>query len=372
MKNFYLFLFLLFFAGCAQHRDENNREVILAATPEQTLDLKGEKIPVQELIPMSICRLDTFLVILNEEEEKILRVYHAETFRFLGAFLAKGRGKDEVITCQEIWAAPWKGKMRLWLKAPLNFVGVVDLESSLKAGKPYWEQQYNFGTQVKKDHLYRSVFPLNDSVFWISCAEEPTWLWPEGSLRKNPDGSHTIISEKGVVSFPPKNLYWLEYNCSSALARDTIWYTDYTDLRQFYRIFLTHEAISPDHRKIAVAFQGMNQILIFDRKNLTSKWLTTCAEVPLPYAVDDEDQGMYYSGVCCTNKTILALRAFPESPDGKKRERTISVFDWNGRFKYQLKVSHPLKVPFFDEEKGFLYATDEEDNIRKYDVKDFL
>ena len=94
---------------------------------------------------MSICRLDTFLVILNMEEEKIVRVYHADTYRFLGAFLEKGRGDDEVISCQEIWAAPWKGKMRLWLQAPLNFVGVVDLESSLKTGKPCWKQQYKLG-----------------------------------------------------------------------------------------------------------------------------------------------------------------------------------------------------------------------------------
>ena len=160
MKIFSLFFLLLFFFACTQQ--QNDSEVILAASPEQTLDLDGEILPIQELIPMSICRLDTFLVILNMEEEKIVRVYHADTYRFLGAFLEKGRGSDEVITCRKIWAAPWKGKMRLWLQAPLNFVGVVDLESSLKTGKPCWKQQYKLGRYVKSDHLYRSVFPLND------------------------------------------------------------------------------------------------------------------------------------------------------------------------------------------------------------------
>ena len=182
MKIFSLFFLLLFFFACTQQ--QNDSEVVLAASPEQTLDLEGEILPIQELIPMSICRLDTFLVILNMEEEKIVRVYHADTYRFLGAFLEKGRGSDEVITCRKIWAAPWKGKMRLWLQAPLNFVGVVDLESSLKTGKPCWKQQYKLGRYVKSDHLYRSVFPLNDSVFWISCAEEPWWLYPTGNLKK--------------------------------------------------------------------------------------------------------------------------------------------------------------------------------------------
>ena len=84
MKIFSLFFLLLFFFACTQQ--QNDSEVVLAASPEQTLDLEGEILPIQELIPMSICRLDTFLVILNMEEEKIVRVYHADTYRFLGAF----------------------------------------------------------------------------------------------------------------------------------------------------------------------------------------------------------------------------------------------------------------------------------------------
>ena len=76
MKIFSLFFLLLFFFACTQQ--QNDSEVILAASPEQTLDLDGEILPIQELIPMS--------------------VYHADTYRFLGAFLEKGRGSDEVIT----------------------------------------------------------------------------------------------------------------------------------------------------------------------------------------------------------------------------------------------------------------------------------
>ena len=112
----------------------------------------------------------------------------------------------------------------------------------------------------------------------------------------------------------------------------------------------------------------MNQVLFFDRKNFTSKWLTTSKELPLPHTT----VGQHYSGVCCTDKTVLVFRAFPLYPDGRKRERTISVFDWDGKFKYLLNIEHPLKASFLDEEKGFLYATDDEDNIRKYNVKDFL
>lgn len=207
MKIFYLLFLVFLFMSCAERGNEEKKVMILGATPEQIVELKGEELPIQELIPTSICRLDSFLVILNMEEEKIVRVYQADTYRFLGAFLEKGRGDDEVISCQEIWAAPWKGKMRLWLKAPQNFIGVVDLESSLTAGKPCWEKQYKFMDRGMADFLYRPVFVLNDSVFWISRAERPYDIIPNQNIRKNADGSIRILS-----NIPIQDVYAAYHN----------------------------------------------------------------------------------------------------------------------------------------------------------------
>ena len=207
MKIFYLLFLVFLFMSCAERGNEEKKVMILGVTPEQIVELKGEELPIQELIPMSICRLDTFLVILNMEEEKIVRVYQADTYRFLGAFLEKGRGDEEVISCQEIWAAPWKGKMRLWLKAPQNFIGVVDLESSLTAGKPCWEKQYKFMDRGMADFLYRPVFVLNDSVFWISRAERPYDIIPNQNIRKNADGSIRILS-----NIPIQDVYAAYHN----------------------------------------------------------------------------------------------------------------------------------------------------------------
>ena len=356
MKIFSLFFLLLFFFACTQQ--QNDSEVVLAASPEQTLDLEGEILPIQELIPMSICRLDTFLVILNMEEEKIVRVYHADTYRVLGAFLEKGRGDDEVISCQ-------------WLKAPQNFIGVVDLESSLTAGKPCWEKQYKFMDRGMADFLYRPVFVLNDSVFWISRAERPYDIIPNQNIRKNADGSIRILSMQGTTHVGGKNLYWLSYNYASATVLDSVWYTDYDDIRDFDQLFLGDEAMSPDRRRIAVAFRNMNQIILYDSKMQNFRWLTTGNELPLLNS--SESFGENYSGVDCTDKTVFAYRAFPEDPRRPvKLGFSVEVFDWEGTFKFQLKLSHPLKYPFLDAEKGFLYATDEEDCIRKYDVRDFL
>ena len=371
MKIFYLLFLVFLFMSCAERGNEEKKVMILGVTPEQIVELKGEELPIQELIPTSICRLDSFLVILNMEEEKIVRVYQADTYRFLGAFLEKGRGDDEVISCQEIWAAPWKGKMRLWLKAPQNFIGVVDLESSLTAGKPCWEKQYKFMDRGMADFLYRPVFVLNDSVFWISRAERPYDIIPNQNIRKNADGSIRILSMQGTTHVGGKNLYWLSYNYASATVLDSVWYTDYDDIRDFDQLFLGDEAMSPDRRRIAVAFRNMNQIILYDSKMQNFRWLTTDNELPLLNS--SESFGENYSGVDCTDKAVFAYRAFPEDPRRPvKLGFSVEVFDWEGTFKFQLKLSHPLKYPFLDAEKGFLYATDEEDCIRKYDVRDFL
>ena len=176
---------------------------------------------------------------------------------------------------------------------------------------------------------------------------------------------------QGTTHVGGKNLYWLSYNYASATVLDSVWYTDYDDIRDFDQLFLGDEAMSPDRRRIAVAFRNMNQIILYDSKMQNFRWLTTGNELPLLNS--SESFGENYSGVDCTDKTVFAYRAFPEDPRRPgKLGFLVEVFDWEGTFKFQLKLFHSLKYPFLEAEKGFLYATDEEDCIRKYDVRDFL
>ena len=65
MKIFYLLFLVFLFMSCAERGNEEKKVMILGVTPEQIVELKGEELPIQELIPTSICRLDSFLVILN-------------------------------------------------------------------------------------------------------------------------------------------------------------------------------------------------------------------------------------------------------------------------------------------------------------------
>ena len=67
---------------------------------------------------------------------------------------------------------------------------------------------------------------------------------------------------QGTTHVGGKNLYWLSYNYASATVLDSVWYTDYDDIRDFDQLFLGDEAMSPDRRRIAVAFRNMNQIIL--------------------------------------------------------------------------------------------------------------
>ena len=57
------------------------------------------------------------------------------------------------------------------------------------------------------DFLYRPVFVLNDSVFWISRAERPYDIIPNQNIRKNADGSIRILS-----NIPIQDVYAAYHN----------------------------------------------------------------------------------------------------------------------------------------------------------------
>jgi len=51
MKIFYLLFLVFLFMSCAERGNEEKKVMILGATPEQIVELKGEELPIQELIP---------------------------------------------------------------------------------------------------------------------------------------------------------------------------------------------------------------------------------------------------------------------------------------------------------------------------------
>ncbi len=176
---------------------------------------------------------------------------------------------------------------------------------------------------------------------------------------------------QGTTQVGGKNLYWLSYNYASATVLDSVWYTDYDDIRDFDQLFLGDEAMSPDRRRIAVAFRNMNQIILYDSKMQNFRWLTTDNELPLLNS--SESFGENYSGVDCTDKTVFAYRAFPRGSAASGQTWLFGGGIRLGRdfLNFNSNFPIPLNILFGCRER-FLYATDEEDCIRKYDVRDFL
>ena len=113
-------------------------------------------------------------------------------------------------------------------------------------------------------------------------------------------------------------MYWLSYNYASATVLDSVWYTDYDDIRDFDQLFLGDEAMSPDRRRIAVAFRNMNQIILYDSKMQNFRWLTTDNELPLLNS--SESFGENYSGEIFRAKTATGLLL------NQRNDRTHDLF----------------------------------------------
>lgn len=315
--------------------------------------------------------MDSFLIIQNLEEDKILKIYNANTFCYLGALLDKGKGPDEVLECQLIGGQCEQGRSTLQIKTVSNqFFGIVDLDSSLRENRVCWKEKFDFMKHRKRDYLYRSPFYLGDSVLLVSLAKESYSIIT--SYVKLPDGGIRITLNEGQIDYLALNPFWLRYDYKTSCCSDTLWQSDYKGLKDYQRVRAACERMSPDKQNIAVAYELMNQVLFVNLVTKEKKLVTTDAKLPDSYDTG-EGYRYFYSELCSTNTRVFAISAFPENPHFTfNTEKFIHVFDWNGRLRFKLNVAQPLKCPYLDEEKGFLYATDGEDNILRYDVRAFL
>lgn len=61
-----------------------------------TVKVKGEKLDLDLLCPLSILCVDTVLLVYQDFEEKMIKAYGMHGKQLLGQFLRKGGGPDEV------------------------------------------------------------------------------------------------------------------------------------------------------------------------------------------------------------------------------------------------------------------------------------
>lgn len=317
----------------------------------QTKELIGEKIPIDELIPSGIIILDTFFVVFNRKEEKMLKIYSAKTYQLLDTFLSKGRGPEEMqILGTEGRGFCENGDSKLWIKAFPNYIGLLNINKSLKADQPVYDQMFNFFKDRKSNILYTSnaIYNIGDSTFL---------------LTKDP--------ERSSASKQNPNPFYVKYNYSTNRFSDTLYLSNYHQVKELLPIKSGDQCIRPDFKKTIKAYTYINQILISNIETKKQLWLTKLGYLPTieEMSIDKEQ---YHVGTCCTQDFFLVSCARRYDNKGNIPKRYLEVYDWDGNLLWHLDIKQAVWYPYIDEVNGYLYSVNEDDEIWRYDIQDIL
>lgn len=130
--------------------------------------------------------------------------------------------------------------------------------------------------------------------------------------------------------------------------------------------------VCPDRRKMIMAMCMLPQINILDldtgekRSVAVKKGYRNWKNI---LNADNENQNIYYTAITQSSDWIITLYHDSTFLDWVRNNTVphVHIYDWEGRFKYDIKVNEKLKAISYDEFSNILYGVDVDDVIYKYD-----
>lgn len=356
MRQYFIcILFVFAIASCKSGKNGEIRDVsdVLLADSAITVKVIGEKLELDLLCPVGILSLDTVLLIFQDFEEKMVKVYSMQNQQFLGDFLRKGGGPDEVQMFSGFTQSFMQnGVAKVVIQSYPQYLAILDLQKTLSKNETIYEKKYSF-----VDEECSSLFAACNAVFYIG---EDIFL-----LTKAPERSGRM--EDGNTYF---ELY--DYNKNEIIRR--FYATDLPFISQAFELYKGSLTLSGDRKKIVSFMRFMPMFSITDIA-------TGCSKQFFPFGKEEkiekyiEMPGHYYWSVCTTDNRIIALYkggVEPQKLNDDGLNSYLHVFDWEGRLLYKIEIEDNIKCISLDGQNGILYAVLMNDNIKKYQVKDFI
>lgn len=346
MNRFFFFFIISFsFFGC---KNGAKKDFVVSYVEGNYVDtiLIPHKLSIDILNPTAIVSIDTFLIMLQRHEQDMLRVYSTRSEQFLGAFLRKGNGPDEVVLFNRLNQYEMEGNdAKLWIQSFGIYMGLLNVNESLKQNKTVFDKKYSFENTRKNIFLESNVvFNLDSSTFLM--AKDPM---RSGEFEKNP------------------NPFFVKYNYTTESVLDTIYFHDFKNVSwEDNLLFSSYKVIKPDKSKVAFFLSYMEAFTIIDLKTgykfeygLTSSGLDPRLAISRKSTVHNE--------ACATETLVFALRR------GEEKENSfLYAYDWNGNEKYKFDLNAHILFFSVNEKLKTLYCIDTEDQILKYDLQDFM
>lgn len=360
MKNIFAPLLILgclfLFASCRSSKVDNNREVrdVFLSDSSTVLDLTAEAVPLDLLCPTGILVIDTFLLVLQHAEDTYIKVYSLDNYHFLGDFLRRGGGPNEVNVFGGFtqWFVE-EGEAKALIQSYPQYVAVLNINQSLQKKEAVFEKVYSFTGDANKTIFAESnaAFLIKDGLFLLTKD-------PVRSQRKEDYNMYFELYDYDanlvLNSFYAMNIPYLSLNIPA-----------------FYQGTMT---LKPDKKKIAVFCRFLNMYTITDLTQAkASQYFPDGKSFDLEKI--KSAPGHYYWAVCSTDQKLIALSKKGVRPEDLQKDQSsseIHFLDWDGRILYRLMIKDNIKCISIDEVNGLLYAVLMNDSIVKYNVQSFL
>lgn len=355
-KLFYFVLLSSFFLSCNQRKGDTIIKNVRSVEPEDssiTLKITGEKLGLDLLCPLSIASVDTILLFYQEFEEEMVKAYSKNDFKYLGDFLRRGGGPEEVAMFGGFTQnVDQNGKSNVLIQSYPQYVAILDLQKTLTENKTVYERKYSF-----IDNERNSRFISSNFIYYISG---DTLL-----LTKSPERSGK--AEDG-------NVYYELYDYGSNEVLKSFYSTELPFVPNAYALYRGPLALKGDRKKIASFMTFMPVFSITDiMTGSSTQFFPFGKEKKIEKYI--EKTGYYYLSASASNDLIVALYRNGVGPETLHNDDSGSyfhIFDWDGRLLYKLEVEDNIKCMTFDEHNKTIYAVLMNDEIKRYMLDDFI
>ena len=163
MKAIFLFVVIYFLTSSCVRVEEKKTNIIQKYFSDSciTLSLEKKKLPINLIYPTDIQVVDTFLLVFQHHNENIIQAYSTLSLKYLGSFLKKGSGPNEVMVFGLISQSYTEyGNPKLVIQSYPNYIGILNIKQSIESGKAVFDKKYKFETVLGKD-----LFLASHSVY---------------------------------------------------------------------------------------------------------------------------------------------------------------------------------------------------------------
>jgi len=362
VADLYIVLFLLLCACVSYNEEERTAKKVSFKDFGPVEKILGESIIQNDYnINRQVYVMDTLLLLMTQSGKYFFNVYHKNTLEYQGSFGVRGEGPEEwrMIYFTGQFEIATSG-ISIWISEyHRGFVSKVNITKTLKNLSPYpvIEQTINING---KTFPFLDMIYVNDEKLISKC-----WIYEQGYVRIKLFDPKSNKVKKSELFPKIKNVERLSADMINNIYTATL--SKHPSKNLFVQatyIFDRIDIFDEDLDLVRSIVDGNNwRDDYYDAKEI---------DIESDF-ISDKVEG--YNNISLTERFIFAIDAKNKinQVDGSVVGKIIKVFDWEGNPVCLMKTTDNIFGISVDEEEGFLYATDmENEKVLRYNLKDLM